>query len=144
VALTLPEPPAEMLTSILVARWRIPNKQGGKLMLTAIAIAILVGVAASAVTATFFQAKVVGLVHQIKDLVVQMGDEKAKAQEIISKLEKDVESWKDRSHRHLKDWSELYQEKREWTEALEKAAEAKAAKKANKTSKNPVKKANKK
>lgn len=113
-------------------------------MLTAIAIAILVGVAASAVTATFLQAKVVGLVNQIKDLVVQMGDEKAKAQETISKLEKDVESWKSSSSRYLKDWSELYQEKREWTEALEKAAEAKAAKKANKTSKKPVKKANKK
>jgi len=113
-------------------------------MLTAIAIAILVGVAASAVTAAFLQAKVVGLVHQIKDLVVQMGDEKAKAQEIISKLEKDVESWKSSSSRHLNDWSELYKEKRVWTEALEKAAEAKAAKKANKTSKKPVKKANKK
>jgi len=119
-----------------------PKQQGGKLMLTAIAIAILVGVAASAVTATFLQAKIADLALQMRDLVNQKADEMAKVREILSNTEKELAKTQANESRLLKDWSSWWSEKQELTKALEAAI--KVNKKANKTAKKSVKKANKK
>lgn len=111
-------------------------------MLTAIAIAILVGVTASAVTATFLQAKIADLALQMRDLVNQKADEMAKVREILSNTEKELANSKANESRLLKDWNKLYFEKNELTKALDAAI--KVNKKANKTAKKSVKKANNK
>ena len=93
-------------------------------MLTAIAMAILVGVAASAVTATFLQAKIADLALQMRDLVNRKADEMAKVQEILSNTEKELANTKVSESRWIKTWSELHSEKNKLVEELEKANSA--------------------
>jgi hypothetical protein len=103
-------------------------------MVTMIIIATLMVVAAVAVTVCVMQQKAIVLINQIKNLIVQLSEEKAKATKVLSEKEQELKEAKDRARGHLSDWNALYLEK--------KAAEAKklaaAAKKTE--AKAPVKK----
>jgi len=102
-----------------------PKKTGGILMITMIIIATLMVVAAVAVTVCVMQQKAIVLINQIKNLIVQLSEEKAKAAKVLSEKEQELREAKDTARRHLNDWNALYLEKR--------AAEAKKAEAAKKT-----------